>query len=370
MAKRETLWPTVQQDLLLKAALESGQIALDAWTAWRDTVDYDSLDGGTLRLAPLLRANLQRLGVDDPLLARMKDAQRLGWYLNAQLMARLKSVLALLTAGGIETILLKGLPLALAYYDDPDLRPIGDLDLMIRHCDWTRATAVLTAAGWRTDEPATDPVQRGVHADAFKDRTKFELDLHHSAFHECLEPEQLAPFWDRSIPLVAGSIASRMFCPADQLLHCLAHGLRANELSSVRWVADAVTILRRQPDLDWRLLFDETRRLRLGLPVATGLDYLAATFPGLVPDAALDQSARYRPTLSERIEWFARKHEHLTGQGSRVGFFFRLHDDKTMLAKLLHVPSFLAEMFGTTSPSDTLRIAHRKAVKAFKGFLR
>lgn len=368
MKKRNFFWPNIEQELLLRAALDTGQAARDAWTAWRAVVDYDALDEGTLRLIPLLHANLQHLGANDPLVSRMNERQRVSWYWSTQLMMRLKAVLATLAAAGIETILLKGLPLALAYYDAPDLRPIGDLDVMIRHRDWTTAIGVLTAAGWQAEEGDADPLRRSTHAVAFRDRAGFEIDLHLSIFHECIEPEKLEPFWRGSVPLVRGNITSQMLCPADQLLHCLAHGLRANDISPVRWVADAVTILRREPGMDWPRLLDQTQRLRLGLPVSTGLNYLALTFPGLIPNEPLTQLSRYRPGLLEHIEWFARRHEHLTGQGARVGIFFRRYEDKPLATKLARAPSYFSDTFETKSTMQTIFVAGQKSLKALKGF--
>lgn len=368
MRKRNFFWPSIQQELLLRAALDTGPAAREAWTTWRAVADYDALDEGTLRLIPLLQANLQRLGIDDLLVSRMCETQRVSWYWNTQLMLRLKNVLTSFTSAGIETILLKGLPLALAYYDALDLRPIGDLDLMIRHRDWTAAIGILTAAGWRTEEGDADPLRRSTHAVAFKDRTGFEIDLHLSMFHECIEPEKLEPFWRRSVPLVTRNISSQILCSADQLLHCLVHGLRANDVSPVRWVADAVTILRREPRLDWPRLLDQTQRLRLGLPVSTGLNYLALTFPGLIPNEPLTQLSRYRPGLLEHVEWFARRHEHLTGQGARVGIFFRRYEGKPLAAKLAAVPSYFADTFGTKSAMQTIFVAGQKSLKALKGF--
>jgi len=366
---REPLWPTLEQELLLRAALESGQPMLDAWTAWRTAFDYERLDDGTRRLVPLLHANLTRHGVCDDVLTRMGQVHRLSWFRSQQLMLRLKRALASFSAAGIETVLLKGLPLALAYYDDADLRPIGDIDVMIRHRDWRAATKILTETGWHLDHSweDEDPLQRGTHAVAFRDPHGVEFDLHHSPFHECLEPAKLAPFWDRAVPLVRPGIASRMLCPADQLLHCLTHGLRANEVATVRWVADAVTILRREPGLDWPLLLDQTRKLRLGRPVSTGLRYLASTFPGLVPESVLAELARYKPGLVERIEWYARGHEAVAGQGSRFGYFFRLYEGKPLIVKLAHMPSYLADIFWTNSGRQTVVALARKSAKALRG---
>lgn len=55
-----------------------------------------------------------------------------------------------LRASGVEVVALKGAALAFFHYPDPALRPMGDLDLLLRDPrDLARATAALLGAGWR-----------------------------------------------------------------------------------------------------------------------------------------------------------------------------------------------------------------------------
>ncbi len=60
------------------------------------------------------------------------------------------SVVAALRAAGVEVVALKGAALAFFHYEEPALRPMGDLDLLLREPrDLGRATAALSGAGWR-----------------------------------------------------------------------------------------------------------------------------------------------------------------------------------------------------------------------------
>jgi hypothetical protein len=55
-----------------------------------------------------------------------------------------------LRAVGVEVVALKGAALAFFHYPDPALRPMGDLDLLLRDpFDLARATEALAGAGWR-----------------------------------------------------------------------------------------------------------------------------------------------------------------------------------------------------------------------------
>lgn len=68
----------------------------------------------------------------------------------SRLRETLEFVVAALRAAGVEVVALKGAALAFFHYPDPALRPMGDLDLLLRDPgDLARATEALAAAGWR-----------------------------------------------------------------------------------------------------------------------------------------------------------------------------------------------------------------------------
>jgi hypothetical protein len=67
-----------------------------------------------------------------------------------RLLETLVSTIRALRTAGVEVVALKGAALAFFHYPDPALRPMGDLDLLLRDPgDLARATEVLTGGGWR-----------------------------------------------------------------------------------------------------------------------------------------------------------------------------------------------------------------------------
>jgi hypothetical protein len=67
-----------------------------------------------------------------------------------RLRTTLQETVAALRAAGVEVVALKGAALAFFHYPDPALRPMGDLDLLLRDPrDLARATEALSGAGWR-----------------------------------------------------------------------------------------------------------------------------------------------------------------------------------------------------------------------------
>ena len=57
---RITSLPTHEQELLLKAALLTGEACRKAWKAWKSRIDIENLDYGSSRLLPLASLLLVR----------------------------------------------------------------------------------------------------------------------------------------------------------------------------------------------------------------------------------------------------------------------------------------------------------------------
>jgi len=367
---QDRFWVTPEQKLMLTAALCDGDTALAAWHAWRRAVDGRALDAASLRLAGLLRENMLRLGVEDPILSGMKDDFRLSWYHNQQLLHRLRAVLTKLHAAGIAVILLKGCHLAVSYYDNIALRPMADLDILVRYRDWPQVMAVLTGDGWEPvmpiqGPPLRDPLASGCNAVALS-KDGVELDVHGSPFHECLDPEPLEPLWAAAVPVDLGGVTALGLGAADLMVHGFAHGVRMNVVGPIRCVADAVMILRREPEFDWDRLALTTLRLGLRAPVLAGLAVLAELMPDRVPPQIQARLCATPPSLVERIEWYARSRDGLQGPGVRFGIVARLTSGLPLHRRLPASLTLLRSIFGARNLADTAWIGLRKTLKMLR----
>ena len=123
--------PNPAQELLLRAALLPGPVALDAWRAFQSLVEFDSIDGGSRRLLPLVHRNLRDVLADDPDAIRLRESYLRTWHANRLAFEALVPVLEALTRAGIRAMLLKGAALGVRYYGDVGLRPMADCDVMV-----------------------------------------------------------------------------------------------------------------------------------------------------------------------------------------------------------------------------------------------
>jgi hypothetical protein len=295
-------WVTPDQELLLRACLLEGGASRGAWAGWIETVDLENIDYGSYRLLPLAYRNLLHQGEPPEKIEWLRRIHRGTWAENQRLFHAAKTVLVALQGVGIDTLVLKGVPLVLSYYKDYGARPMSDFDLLVREVDAPGAIAVLTNLGWT---PYKDPQ---AHAGEYQ-KGDFRLDLHWRAIAQCPQEGDEGDFWREAVPVNLLDISCLTLSSTDQLLHVIVHGLQWSELPPVRWIADAVVILREAAsEIDWERLSEMARQRRYLYKLCVALGYVRSVFDAPVPLDALTRMKFLPTTRFERLEFRLRAH--------------------------------------------------------------
>jgi hypothetical protein len=302
-------FPTVAQTQVLKIIFDPDVQAREVFSAWRAELDPQApFDPEVLRLLPLLYLRLSELGIEDDLMPRLKGVYRHSFARNIWLMRETGPPVAALERAGIPTLMLKGAPLALQSYSKPGARPMADLDVAVPKERLTEAVRVLAQAGWTSPR-----LNRGAisisHAAPFRNARGGEFDLHWHFLPETSGKRIETLFWQTARPFDLDGIATRMLDPAMALVHALVHGVRSNPVPPVRWVADALTLIRRSQNLDWHTVVEFGRAGQLTQRLQLGLGFLALCFGAKIPWATLHELASSHRRLLERTETAAVLHQ-------------------------------------------------------------
>ena len=321
-----TLWPNPAQEALLRAALGSRDVALSAFDEWLAQVDLErDIDGASYRLLPLLHFNLTALGSTHPVVRKLAGVYRRSWCESQTRYRRLDRPLALLSNEAIPVMLSKGIVLACHHYPSPGMRPMSDVDLVVPQEAALRALDLLEQDGWKMAADALTHWGRrrqemlalisGVN---LYHEAEGELDLQWRLVHECLSGAADRRFWTGAVPITIGERRVLRPSPTDLLFHVIIHGTRPNQLSPIRWIADAVMILRREGTLiDWNALTTFAREMRLSRRLGIGLAYLSEAMKVDLPASAL-AACQGKPGWVERLEARADR-ELLSGSGREGG---------------------------------------------------
>lgn len=142
--------PGAAQRQLLRAALLSGDAALEAWARWQASCSVDTLDAESQWLLPLLYCNLQSNGVDEQRLLRYAAVYRHNFYKNALLLQALIDALRSSRLAGGDVIVINAAALALRYYPRQGARPIRVLDVVLPDAGLRPLADALRLRGWRS----------------------------------------------------------------------------------------------------------------------------------------------------------------------------------------------------------------------------
>jgi Uncharacterised nucleotidyltransferase len=171
-----------EQLLALRSALLPGAQAENAFREWRGLVDFDTTDGPTYRLLPLIYRNLEaRLGAD-PVVGRMRGIYRRTWVLNAIQLEEGERAIAALSDSEIPTMVLKGAAMVARWTGDSGVRMMADFDVLVPRERALEALSKLLEDGW---EPVvgragslTEADLDEEHAILLRSDRRGELDLH------------------------------------------------------------------------------------------------------------------------------------------------------------------------------------------------
>jgi hypothetical protein len=284
---------------LLRAALLDGPAASEAAKSWfalrrmeEMSLGFEALDVASRRLLPLVYRNL-KTSVPAPLRNDLRLIYNEYWADNQKRLQHLENLLAWFQANEIPTLVLKGMALSLLHYRDMAARPTSDLDILMPEDRAQEAIGLLERDGWAPflylpSAPKKPYFYRHTHAIPFERPGSSDLDLHWHVLSESTFLGADQPFWHDSVPLTVKSVHTRALNPTDQLMHACVHGFRATDIPPIRWIADAVVILRTAP-MDWNRLVNLAKYLHVTLPLALSLSFLRTTFPTPIPEEVVEE---------------------------------------------------------------------------------
>jgi putative nucleotidyltransferase-like protein len=287
------------------------------------------------QVGPLLYSRLKELA-DDGRLPRERLQVLRAAYLataerNLRLYRELAVVLTALRQAGIPVIVLKGAHLAKAVYGNIALRPMGDLDLLVKAADLSRAAAALrdlgyaaeaygpSAAGQEGKRPPDAELAGGPghHLPPFVRPGAAAAEVHWTLAHTALALEiDLDGLWARAQPVVLGGAPTLGLGPVDLLLHqCLHAGEHHGFRIGLRPFCDVAQILRHcRAELAWDEVRLRARQWRTANGVYMTLRLLGGLLEPPVPEAVL--AALRPPDFDENWEIEADRQFHALDFGA------------------------------------------------------
>lgn len=276
------------QVLLASDASFSTQLA-----TWKQRTTLDDLTYAETRLLPLLYLRLRRFGLADPDLGRLAGIYKLAWFTNHRLFTAAGLAVRMLEAHGVPVLVLKGMALLSMAYGDLGARFSADADIIVDPSQATRAMSLLLSDGWRLrhswhpelQQFSQERVAATMKEITFVDAEGNELDVHIRLYEDAdglPEAIPVSELFARSIPFTYRGYSYRSLSPEHMLLHVIAHGAVGNVERGLRWVTDAVHIVRAF-DIDWDFFLAAVEQQGFECEASFAARYLL--LHGFVPEA-------------------------------------------------------------------------------------
>jgi hypothetical protein len=237
-------------------------------------------------VAPLLCKNLKAAGgegsVPAEIMAELKRAYQGNLARNLYFQMALKSILEAFHEAGIRVILLKGAALAPTLYGDIGLRPMSDMDLLVRTVDLPRAEEIMNGLAYVTDGivPLEELRAKDCHICYSNSARDMLIEIHWHVLKDVSPPRLkkidwgiIEEWWKRARPSEAHGEKAFVLSPHDSImllsLHFLKHrfihrhGVFSSRTALIQLCDIFESIKRFREEIQWTDLRSEAVRLGL-----------------------------------------------------------------------------------------------------------
>jgi Uncharacterised nucleotidyltransferase len=342
---RATLVPTMAD------AVSAAGVRLSA-SDWRQVVHVAANEG----MLPLVFVHAARAGLLQAMPAVTAQAIAVGHgqtlVNNRSLLGEQHALVAALDARGLPAIPLKGLSLAVRYYDQIGMRPTSDIDLLVRRADMRRVDRTLRELGYRSlgGRATLWNFAALLHGDlCYASPKGAKLELHWELTHRATYRAGLSVdrAWAATRTTEVAGASMRCLSVSDELrflcVHCTAGHQVVPAGMRLIWLVDIAKLLSSLPPRwSWQAFLEETIALRLAMPVYLALGYCEAYLGIELPPGALEALRDASNAQQERDAWRFAAGSIFTVQG------FRAH-----LSAARSITQVIAFLRGIIVPSPT-----------------
>lgn len=222
----------------------------------------------------------------------------------------LKEVLHSFKIAKLPIIVLKGAMLAELVYENPALRPMADIDILIRLGDVDNVHSLLISTGYSTNEDTPSPKEQRYLTTRcyFPENGGLPLHIHTHLINSsipnecCIANLSMDTIWQQAVTVEIAGEECLLLAPHHQLLHLAEHSLRvSHSLKKMLYLCDIDRIIKHfGSSLNWQTLLEQPwcqgQQAFLYYPLLLAKKWLGTA----VPDKILDRL--YQPAgILEKI---------------------------------------------------------------------
>lgn len=285
---------TVQDDVLLYClgigTHERGDSQLEQLSTdqWAEIVELSVRHGVAPLLYYRLRTHHPDISIPASVAEELRDTYLHSAWKNTRRYHELSKVLQILQNEGIPVIVLKGAALAALIYQNIALRPMCDVDLLVRRNDIWKTSEVFSQLGYE-NKPSSSPKRcmQWIRNVKYMNRLIY-VEIHPNVY----ELPHLAPWINASPKAIASTDNTFILGAEDFLLHLclhLNHHFKTGTHRLIWWYDIAEVLERYQRELDWNYAIRIAKEHRVEEVIHSILCVINERFHADVPAEVLSQ---------------------------------------------------------------------------------
>jgi hypothetical protein len=252
-------------------------------------------------VAPLFYNGLRQVStaaVPEPVLSELHRIYRNNALRNDRLYRNVETLFLAFQREKIEAVGLKDLQLAWEIYPEPALRPMGDIDILIRREDYERVAVVLSGLDFAPEKPELSMIRKYGWAHHFRrEEDESWLDIQWNVcqrewdtFNEQGRNFDIETMWRRAREMRVHTAYVLVPSPEDMLFHLCLH-LEGHKYSELVLVCDIAELVRHYSEFDWETVVSLARRHGAESSIENALLLVQRLLDAPVPEWVLEQLA-------------------------------------------------------------------------------
>jgi len=228
---------------------------------WEEEVKIDDLDYRGMRLSPYFYATLKKFNIKSKYEKHLKVLHQFWWIKTNFLQDQLQISCGELAKNGINPVILKGGSL-LNYYQEPVLRPMGDIDIMVSFSEILPSIKVLESLGYSILPEVLPMLKKSpkMHSDfghsvnLYNKKLGVEIDLHWRLGHYLSEGITKAMFGNKeNHPTI-----NKVYVPnlSYEVIITILHAVLSKSLDNLNWYLDIMILNKNMTYEMWDEVFD------------------------------------------------------------------------------------------------------------------
>jgi len=246
---------------------------------WDDEIDIDKLDFTGMRLAPYFYNNLKKFQITSKYEKRLKVLHQFWWLKTNFLQDQLQVTCNELAKYEIQPLIIKGGSL-MFYYEQPVLRPMSDIDVLVPFNQVLQTVKILKSLGYSLIPGVLQLLNKYPkmfsdfkHSISFVNKKlNIKLDLHWRA-STYLSKEITRDIILEKIkhPFIKNAYIPKL---SHEVAIIILHAVLSKSFDNLNWVLDIKTLIHKIDSNIWKETFDLSRKEQKLNLLQTGLKYL------------------------------------------------------------------------------------------------